>query len=195
MDILIWMLIAFAGAAGLWFFAIRPALRKPAPRPGSEERPPCTETCEVFDREGAVVRHACGHDSHLTFKFRFWGETVASFACKVPKRLCADCLMAELLKRSVRCGQCGYAILPGDGIALYSDKQRFDERWKTVIDGQVIGCLRMDCCPSGGFYAGHWTFDGFKPEFPGGRTAAAQVFATGEALIVGDTDAPMRRKP
>jgi hypothetical protein len=55
--------------------------------------------------------------------------------------------------------------MPGDGVALYGKGSTGIHESATILDDGVsaVGCLRWDCCPSGGFFAGSWTEEGFKP--------------------------------
>jgi hypothetical protein len=83
-------------------------------------------------------------------------------------------------KSAIRCCLCGYGIVEGDGVALYhKNSSGINKEVATFVGDSVVGCLLWDCCPSGGFYAGNWTLDGFKPRF-GGRTAAEESFHSGQ---------------
>ena len=98
------------------------------------------ESCEIFDAGQESAVHECGHAGPLDFKIRLWGETLGTFTLKGPKPKCADCLLSEIRKVSIRCALCGYAIMPGDRVALYVDnKKTFPHpAWKTLEDGQVF---------------------------------------------------------
>ncbi|MEK7181089.1 MAG: hypothetical protein AAB738_02005 [Patescibacteria group bacterium] len=83
---------------------------------------------------------------------------------------------------TARCARCGLVILPGMAVALYgqeSEGLRLDIA--TNIDGAIIGCMRWDCCPSGGFLAGHWSEQGFQPLFQG--QTGAEVSAGTNTIV------------
>ncbi len=183
--------VLVAAGLGYWFL-IRPALKHKKVESDSREESgpsPCTETCEVIDREGPLIRHECEHETHQRFKIRLWGQIIASGDHEKPVPLCADCLLAKVMRDSIRCGLCGRAILPGESVALYvMDKKLFRRpHWITRVEDQVLGCLDWDCCQSRAFFAGHWTLKGFKPAFAHG-TAIAEVFATGKSLVINFSD-------
>lgn len=119
----------------------------------------------------------CSHVGPRKFKIHGWSE---AFGREVPdkyigpkgkegKRIvtnieCPACY-AEIVKKStIRCCFCGGEIMPDDGVALYGKGSTGIHESATILeDGEsVIGCLRWDCCPSGGFFGGYWTEKGFK---------------------------------
>lgn len=104
-------------------------------------------------------RYGCGHISVKKFMVRIWGATVSP----VTDTFCADCALSEIQKVAIRCCLCGLPILPTDGVALYDRESVVGKDYEFVtIDESAIGCMRWDCCPSGGFCAGYWTSEGFK---------------------------------
>jgi len=108
------------------------------------------------------------------------------------RELCPDCLTAELRQVTIRCALCGFAIFPGEPVALYGGpKSSFRGTAGTAEhDGQYVGCLRCDCCPSGGFFAGHWDGQRVVPAFAGGGSAAAEAMRTGQTVVCGDVSDP-----
>ncbi len=151
------------------------------------ERPTCTDNLGVVKRAGKKVPYACGHIDSAKFRHDFYGEvrepTDEVFAAR---EKCGECMLASVKEFVIRCGACGFAILPGDPVALYVDAHHFSIVWKKIVrePPRVVGCMRWGCCPSGGFFAGHWSESGFEPAFPGGASAAATAFATGTAVVV-----------
>ncbi len=149
-------------------------------------RPDPTDTLACVGESGWKVKFACGHKAPRRFKIDFYGE-VREPAKEVLKRRerCGPCAAAWLKDISIRCALCGCAILPGEGVAAYADDPSYKEAWKTRIgsdkDG-VLGCMGWDCCPSGGFFAGHWTLDGFRPAYAHG-SAMSEAIATGKPVI------------
>lgn len=143
----------------------------------AESRKTSTDEFEVSAVGFFKRRHACGHRGARKFKLMTYGEETKWIS---QKERCPDCFLAYAKELIIRCALCGFPIVPGAPVVLYwhgSDPIRKDA---TRVDDHVMGCLRWDCCPSGGFFAGHWTGRGFAPAFPGGRTIAEQALATGE---------------
>ncbi len=130
------------------------------------------------------VDYKCGHSGWSAFKVLLYGETeIAPHDKLLSKRLkCPHCMLHELLLRTIRCARCGFVIMPGEGVARYAATDHEPEYAK-AIEGGVVGCLRFDCCPSGGFIVGHWDGEKVVSAF-GGKTAADQVLATGETVII-----------
>lgn len=149
-------------------------------------RPEPTDALASVEETGRKVRFACGHRASKKFKIDFFGEVRAASDELLKKReRCGPCEAQRLAKIVARCALCGRAILPGEGVAAYADDPEYKETWKTRIGSDtqgVLGCLSMDCCPSGGFFAGHWTEEGFRPAHAHG-TAMAEAMATGKIVI------------
>ncbi len=151
--------------------------------------PPSTDFLGAVPIGEETTRYACGHDGPTRFKMDFWGEPIGQGDAseKMPPK-CQECLIAEIRLDLIRCCLCGYSIGPGDKVALYNYGTFRTDATK-VGEGeraQFVGCLRSDCCPSGGFFGGHWTRDGFKPAFEGGGCMAAEVMRTGKTIVVND---------
>ncbi len=74
--------------------------------------------------------------------------------------MCSKCA----IEASIDCCYCSKKIYPEDPIALYSVTSGGInwEKATKVGEEQVIGCLRSDCCTSGGFFAGYWSTKGFQ---------------------------------
>lgn len=117
----------------------------------------------------------CGHFGPQKFEVTLWGneqhgyELPAKFISGVIKKtaakdfLCPRCHFERMKDGAIRCCLCGGSILPDDGIALYAATSAGVHETATIIDGSAVGCLRMDCCPSGGFYAGTWSGESIIP--------------------------------
>lgn len=177
MHVFIWILIALAGAAGLWFFAVRPALRK-------TYLPPLDATCEITERGGETVRHECGHVGHQLFKISVWGRPMIEAKQEGSRKFCADCLLVKVREDFIRCAICGEPIWPGQPVALIVDTMAFSRRaWRTIIDEQIVCCMGWDCEAGPGF-VGHWTGKDIKSAFRDGRTMIGHVAATGEPTHV-----------
>ncbi len=158
----------------------------------AKELPEPTDICALVDVSGVETDYQCGHRHPDHFAVNLYGEKFCLTDKKLAERqLCANCHLEMLKKFAIRCAKCGFAIMPGDGVALYCFNKKLFKKtaWITLVgddkEKDVIGCLRWDCCPSGGFFAGHWTGERFKPAFVGG-SAAAEAMRTGKVVIVGD---------
>lgn len=106
----------------------------------------------------------CGHVGPKRYDLDLFGQVMKNSG-ETPRK-CGKCLEDHLRRDVARCAVCGLVIFPGEGVAVYAPDSDFPSAWVTEVDGGVIGCLRMSCCPSGGFFAGHWTTEGFLPLMP-----------------------------
>ncbi|MBP6859706.1 MAG: hypothetical protein KBC69_03765 [Candidatus Magasanikbacteria bacterium] len=151
-----------------------------------EVLPPSTDSCLITDQSGPEVEYQCGHRHHERFIINIFGEPIELTDEAYAKReRCAQCRLTLIKECVIRCAQCGFGIRPGEAVALYT-AESVNSAWATYVGERaklVIGCMRWDCCPSGGFFAGHWTGKHFQAAFEGGGTAAAEVFRTGEAVF------------
>ncbi|OGY25291.1 MAG: hypothetical protein A2Z11_02920 [Candidatus Woykebacteria bacterium RBG_16_43_9] len=111
---------------------------------------------------GKVI-FACGHSSSLRGQVRegehdlSWNLILTPW--KAAGSVCVRCAIAA----SIDCCSCPGKIYPGDPVALYGLRSEgIDWERATRVVESVVGCLRWNCCPCGGFYAGNWTTDGFQ---------------------------------
>ena len=112
----------------------------------------------LFTRRG---RFSCGHVARLSGKTEneggplIWNMSPWEAAGSV----CPNCA----IEKAISCCFCGKQIYPGSPVALYG-KDSGGINWEkaTKVGDNAIGCLNMDCCPSGGFFAGYWTTEGFR---------------------------------
>jgi hypothetical protein len=132
---------------------------------------------------GEMKDFACGHCGVSLYHMDLYGLVLHSNG-KSPEK-CGQCAAEWFRSISCRCALCGLPIMPGDPVALYGPSNKFKRQRVTEVRSGVLGCMRWDCCPSGGFFAGHWTGKGFRPAFPDGQTVVERVFATGQT-VVGD---------
>jgi hypothetical protein len=178
-------LIVLAAAAALWLVAVRPSLKRRGETPSeTAEATSCKETCDIRGRSGKIVRYACGHDDHEEFAVDLWGEPWKRKLRKHEPKVCADCLLKGVLAVSVRCGACGFAILPRDPVALAVDEDRWGRpEWKSRSGDAVIVCMRWECGNAPGF-CGHWMGDGIRPLHPDGSNAISRAFETGRPQFV-----------
>ena len=135
----------------------------------------------------------CGHRASPQITISVWGnerrlklfegsiEEIGGE--KVVESDCPVCAFNRLKQHSIRCCLCGYGIVPGDGVVLYHRSSRsINQAAATFAGDSAIGCMLWDCCPSGAFFAGHWSETGFKPAFSG-RTMAGEAIASRSAVI------------
>lgn len=130
--------------------------------------------------------YMCGHRGPRIYTLSVYGQLsdeIRNFD------LCPGCFIQHIAEATIRCASCGLPIFPGDGVALYhQSSDGLDLSVATKVRDHVIGCLRRDCCPSGDFFAGHWSGKKFKEAFPGGVPAAVAAFETGQVVYVSNTN-------
>ena len=129
--------------------------------PDREKLPPSDDKCEIIYRSWWCRTYHCGHRDARVFRIRAFGVETKKIR---QKERCAECFLQHVREKVIRCALCGLPIFPGDPVALYHRKSeglQFEVASFTEKDA-AIGCLRWDCCPCGGFFAGHWTENGFR---------------------------------
>lgn len=143
-----------AGPVGSWVIASATSRGKEPKRLGMAPDRCFTSALGFFWKQ-----YQCGHRGPCWFKLSTWGEETK----KIKNReRCPSCMLELFKKVMIRCAVCGHHIAPGDPVALYSTTSK-DLRVEiaTILDEKtVVGCMRLDCCPSNDFFAGHW--DGEK---------------------------------
>lgn len=181
-------LAAIAAAFVMYRFLIRPSLEKEAretliARLKADAPPAPVDACRVVARAGRRIRYGCGHVDARRFAHDFYGEVCDADLAAIKRfDLCGDCLLAAALATSCRCAVCGYVILAGEGVAIVRSDPSMPEAWRTPVgEGGAVACLRMDCCPTAAFFAGHWTDRGYLPR-ASGMSVAGEAFATGAAV-------------
>jgi hypothetical protein len=155
---------------------------------GKNQKKKVTDELKAVPTSQTNVRYDCGHEYAETFKLDIFGDELelTEEALKVHDE-CGNCLAEKIKKCTIRCSLCGRAIFPGEEVALYDKKYLKFKKGHKAVNGQIIGCMRWECCPSGAFLAGAWDGEKFVPLFKSGLCAAAEALATGQAIaIVGD---------
>lgn len=143
--------------------------------------PMSRDDCSVFAASEDQNEYQCGHTGPKTFRLNMWGLESKEFA---QKERCPSCFLERFKQYSIRCVLCGLPIFPGEAVALYHESGgKLRREIGTKVKDSYLGCLRWDCCPSGGFFAGHWTEEGFRPGFPDGLTSAELAFKTGKIVV------------
>ena len=108
------------------------------------------------------AKFSCGHVDKLKGKRKDGDETITWSLSpgKSSESVCPKCAF----ENAIKCCFCSKKIYPGSPVAVYAISSR-GINWEVAVkldEHQVIGCLRSDCCPSGGFFAGYWTVNGFQ---------------------------------
>ncbi len=127
--------------------------------PDPSKLPKPTQECKVLWRSWFKRDYKCGHRDSRRFRVSMFGMETKKLS---QHEQCPQCFMEEVKKHTIFCALCGLPIMPGDGVALYDDDNDGIRENATHIDNFVIGCIRWECCPSGGFFSGYWTKQGFK---------------------------------
>jgi hypothetical protein len=152
---------------------------EPEAQPTGLPRP--TDIIVVSNCAEKIRNYKCGHRGPVWFALNTYGAESKKIGSS---KTCPDCTIGILRQMVIRCALCGLPIFPGEGVALYSRASSQYKSIATKVGKNFIGCLRWECCPSGGFYAGHWTGEnGFRPAY-GGDTAVGHAYATGKPVIV-----------
>jgi hypothetical protein len=126
--------------------------------------PASIDKIELVEYGSKVRQFPCGHGGTASFKLKIYSDELTAELGN--RDWCPDCFLAKAKRHAIRCALCGLSIVPGQAIALYPSEEgeaagiRFDI--STRVDDCVIGCMRWLCYPSGGFFAGHWSENGFK---------------------------------
>lgn len=136
--------------------------KKPRKKTSKAVPPHVTDEFVVVNVSPEEVDYTCGHRFARSFAHNLYGQVYdIDDKLLASRRHCGACLLEMTRAKVIRCALCGRVILPGDGVAVYDDDPGFNRAWVTSLSGAttptVIGCIRMDCCPSGGFYAGNWS--------------------------------------
>lgn len=134
--------------------------------------PESHDQIRILERSEKQRKYMCGHRGPKMFKLDVYGSHTKPFE---QKDECPDCVLARYRKHVIKCALCGLHIVPGEGVALYSPGPDMHQEYATRVGDSVIGCLRWDCCPSAGFFAGNWSEVGFKSRFGGEVTAAESL--------------------
>lgn len=190
---LIWILLAMVVVLAV-FAVFHIVLKRRQDDEQEDDLPECKESCDIHATSGKVVRYECGHDDASSFKINLWGEQIYHRKARGPKRFCSACLLQRARATSIRCGSCGYAIMPGDPVSACVDDPRIGKKeWRTVVDGQLLLCLRRSCDSALGF-CGYWTGEGISPAYSDGRTLIGHAFASGKAMVMHIPMPPDREK-
>lgn len=151
--------------------------------PEKERLPPYNERLEIVERSTGLPRtYKCGHSGAQWFRLHMYGEETVRIQ---QEEQCPECFLHDIKQHIIHCALCGLPIVPGDPVALYSatSPDLLMNIARVAREGVVVGCMRWDCCPSGGFFAGHWSEQGFEPAFSG-RIGAGEAIATDEVIMV-----------
>ena len=149
--------------------------------PAQTTLPKPTDRIRIVKASTNPRTYDCGHTGPDRFSIDLYGLESEPFT---DRKKCPNCRVEEAKSVVIRCALCGLPILPGESVAVYDERNELP--YKAVAYKQeafYLGCLRWDCCPSGGFYAGTWTGVSFEPAFEDSATAAEEAFTTGRTVI------------
>jgi len=119
----------------------------------ADQLPSPTDEIRLERTAGSSFTAECGHESWEEVSLNVYGLGVQGSN----KTLCPDCMIEKARRDIIRCAACGLPVLPGEGVVLYHETSKLPyAHVATHFDGDSIGCLRWECCPSGGFFAGNW---------------------------------------
>lgn len=171
---------------------IVPILSRPVPleiviAPVDRNQPSVIAKCghpmwrkECLILKGTTLRESTPRFSQLVALLPAWLRRF--FA---PKQ-CSLCHGDDMLKAAIRCAYCEEVIFPGDPVSTYFPVEKLPEGFEaraTRTRNGFVGCMRMDCCPSGDFFAGHWILEGIQSPFSTG-VAASEAFREGKAITI-----------
>lgn len=188
---------------GRWLEKFKNLFRRHKQKPQSEEGSFWNKTEVNIEplSDPKIFFARCGHMGPSKAKITIWSrifplelkkdKLITTQGEKTANAHCPNCLFCDLKEHAIRCCFCGGAIIPGEGVALYNKNSAdVNKEAATYVEDNVIGCLGWNCCPCGAFFAGHWTKDGFRPAFEHGLNVAEEAMATGQGVIVSNTDDP-----
>ena len=124
----------------------------------------------VFKLLTGKATFACGCVASLKGKLTE-GEDDIGWDLSRKKAVNIECPRCAI-KAAINCCFCDGKIYPGDPVALYH-KSSEGINWEkaTRLGLDEIGCLKRDCCLSGGFFAGQRTTNGLQPFIERRRSA------------------------
>lgn len=132
--------------------------------PAKQPLPEPNDAIQAIAPPDMTRKYTCGHSGPERYRLNVYGSLTKNIH---GERYCPDCMIQYVRKRTVRCALCGLPIYPDDAVALYHESSEglpYRDRGHR-IESCYLGCLRWDCCPSYGFFAGHWTENGYQPAF------------------------------
>lgn len=182
------------------YFLFRPRKKHATPsvenvprtvRKSDDDLSPATDDLCIVEQEGELTEYQCGHQYASLFAINAYGYIMRPTQGYWDEReRCGDCEIKMFEQKTRRCGRCGHVIMPGNGVATYDVHSSFEQKpGVEIIDHQdgsrsAMGCLRMRCCPSGGFYSGHWTGTKFEPAFPDNSSSIMALQPNGDAVVI-----------
>ncbi len=167
--------------------------------------PPMSVTLEPKGENQPFLVAGCGHKVHFLEELTVDGravresnETFKAWQGRLPRWLqrfiapkqCMLCQYPGIFESIIACAYCGEAILFGDPVSCYLPagmSEGFDLERATQTPMGFVGCMGWDCCPTAGFFAGHWVGEGIRSPFNGG-SAAAHALSSGDMVVVSNID-------
>jgi hypothetical protein len=169
--------------------------QQPPTEPSNEDDalPEPTDEFGIRALSDKTAKYECGHDGPTEYVGVFFGlEMQPSEEALKAREKCPNCIVELMREDAIHCALCGLPIFRGEPVALYGGPKsafRKEKGWVVKHHGQAVGCVRWGCCPSGGFFAGHWDGKAVHSAFQHG-SAAAEALATGKMVVCGDVSDP-----
>ncbi|MBI4437612.1 hypothetical protein HY631_01535 [Candidatus Uhrbacteria bacterium] len=171
------------------------------------QRPPSlTFTVVPLDDGQPSFKAGCGHTIWRMERLVLHGKTVCKsnpnfsalptgpdgYRAIIAPKQCILCQFAEPFAAAIECACCHHVIFRGDPVSAYfftgeTPPKGFDEARATRTRNGFVGCMGWECCPTSGFFAGHWTTEGILTPFSTG-SLAAQALVEGN-IVVSDIEA------
>lgn len=168
-----------------------PVLSRPDPlaftiEPLDEGQPSVVARCghthwrkESLILNGRVVRPSNQNFSVLVGRLPSW------LRCFFAPKQCMLCRFKDQFEAAITCAYCDDVIFRGDPVSTYFPASELPEGFMehaTRTPMGFVGCMGWDCCPTGGFFAGHWVGNGVRSPFSTG-TAATEALHSGDMVI------------
>lgn len=166
-----------------------PVLSRPDPlaftvEPLDEGQPSVVARCghtqwrlETLILDGQVLRRSNPNFSTRVGRLPSWLHRF--FA---PKQ-CTLCRFKDQLEAAIACAFCKGVIYRGEPVSICMPVGKLPEGFRaraTQTPSGFVGCMSEDCCPTSGFFAGHWVGNGVRTSFSTGTAA----FHSGDITIL-----------
>jgi len=145
------------------------------------------------DDQTRIIKAQCGHDRYEHDRFQINDQ----FLDTSPKprftawqwwrsqrlgwrpKLCQNCEGERSFQEIIVCAMCGEPIFVNNPVSTYGIRGGTDEnlpwlKYATRLADSpdiFVACLGMNCCPSAGFFAGHWNGSGVVSLYRTGTAA------------------------
>lgn len=179
-ELVLWVLLGVAGALFSGYSIFKKTNKKV-----KFDNPPPQEV------ENTVHVAMCGHETKIKDTLHLFGEEVECgllFQENGKVEYYHRCIEAM----AILCAWCGKPIIIGDPLTLMTPRNKnFKTPEHAVVYSQnplqLVGCLRWDCCDTGGLRAGFWIPPGKVYRVP---SPIEMAMASDDTVIVGNVSDP-----